>query len=153
MCDGETKTWYGIITGANSVVLNSLREPNRARVPIAARSGGAGSCATANENPTPGAREIEQISMRVPEQAGGQAGRRYANAQTGRQAGNRRRGDERCSLVLEHKPLLDGVHPSVFDHRGGHPNLSFSARVGRAEEERDATAKAFAAAARVCGLR
>ena len=33
-----------------SVVLNSLREPNRARVPIAARSGGAG---TANENPTP----------------------------------------------------------------------------------------------------
>jgi hypothetical protein len=94
--------------------------------------------------------------VRVPEQAGD---KQIADTRTHRlAAGNRGRGArssgrkergrrKEVSLVLEHEPLLDGVHPSVVDHRGGHPDPSLSLSLSLVE------AKASAAAARACGLR
>jgi len=54
------------------------------------------------------------------------AGRHTRGKEAGEGNGRRWRGKEGRSLVLEHEPPLDGVHPGVVARRAGHgcPPLS-----------------------------
>lgn len=92
----------------------------------------------AEKTGTPAAIATVQTQMRVPGQ--GQADRGCANADGkapdgGERGQGRRRWGwrDRRSLVLEHEPPLDGVHPCVLGRRAGHAcSLSLS-RVAAAE--------------------